>query len=201
MNIDIYPKFRELEISDAAVFNRAFKDNPPMISEFTFSNLYSWRRAYNLRVSLFDGLIILCSESEIRKRFFNPVGRGDVKTAVEKILKDSGGIFFRLPEETIALFAKDNRFLIEPDRDSWDYLYSASDLMNLPGKKYDGKRNLPRYIRIISDDTSGVYLPRGSEFSLCKYGAGFGNRGLRKAKLSYHPCSMINKYTLSLFEQ
>ena len=55
MSIDIYPKFRELKISDAAVFNREFKDRPPAISEFTFTNLYSWRRAYSLRVSLFDG--------------------------------------------------------------------------------------------------------------------------------------------------
>ena len=295
MSIDIYPKFRELKISDAAVFDRAFKDRPPAISEFTFTNLYSWRRAYSLRVSLFDGLIILCSESEIRKRFFNPVGRGDVKAAVEKILKGSGGIFFRLPEEARALFAEDKRFRIEPDRDSWDYLYSASDLINLPGRKYDGKRSLIKkfkserayeYIildagnaascldfeeawcsvkncdkveglsqekRAIKDmvenfssfgligaaiqingviralaiaqelnpDTmvihilkadpaiSGLYQAILQEF-ISRVGVSFryvnmeqdlGIEGLRKAKLSYHPCSMINKYTLSLFEQ
>lgn len=97
MHIDMYPKFRELGISDAAVFNQAFKDNPPEISEFTFTNLYSWRRAYSVKVSLWDDLIILCSESEGRKRFFNPIGTGDIKAAVEKILKDSGGFFFPPP--------------------------------------------------------------------------------------------------------
>ncbi|MDO8748817.1 MAG: phosphatidylglycerol lysyltransferase domain-containing protein [Candidatus Omnitrophota bacterium] len=295
MSIDIYPKFRELKLSDAAVFDRAFKDRPPAISEFTFTNLYSWRRAYSLRVSLFDGLIILCSESESRKRFFNPVGKGDMKTSVEKILKDSGGIFFRLPEEARALFAEDKRFRIEPDRDNWDYLYSASDLINLPGRKYDGKRNLIKkfkserayeYIILdagnvalcldfeeawcsvkncdkveglsqekraikdmvenfssfgligaaiqingviralviaqeLSPDTvvmhilkadpaiSGLYQTILQEF-ISRVGVSFryvnmeqdlGIEGLRKAKLSYHPCSMINKYTLSLLEQ
>lgn len=295
MSIDIYPKFSELEIGDAALFNRVFKDNPPIISEFTFTNLYSWRRAYGLRVSLFDGLIILCSESEGRKRFFNPIGRGNVKAAIEKILKDSGGIFFRLSEETMALFAKDNRFTITPDRDNQDYLYNVPELINLPGKKYDGKRNLIKkfksshaceYItlnaenaascldfeeawcsfkncdkveglsqekRAIKDmvenfslfgliagailmngviravaiaqklnpDTivlhilkadpniSGLYQTILQEF-VSRLGDGFrylnmeqdlGIEGLRKAKLSYHPCSMINKYTLSLSEQ
>ena len=295
MSIDIYPKFRELEISDAAVFDRAFKDRPPAISEFTFTNLYSWRRAYSLRVSFWDGLIILCSESEGRKRFFNPIGKGDMKASVEKIFKDSGGIFFRLPEEIKALFAEDKRFRIEPDRDNWDYLYSTVDLIHLAGKKYDGKRNLIKrfkserayeYIildagnaglcldfeevwcsvkncdkvkglsqekRAIKDmvenfslfgligaaiqingvvcaiaiaqklnpDTmvmhilkadptiAGLYQTMVQEF-IFREGVSFryvnmeqdlGIEGLRKAKLSYHPCSMVNKYTLSLAEQ
>ena len=142
MNIPAYPEFRPLEIGDLGEFNQAFKSHPPEISEFTFTNLYAWRETYQFRVSILNGLMILRSESKGKTRFFNPIGGGDINAAIERVLDDTAGIFIRLPEATGSLFQHDPHIKIELDRDNSDYLYKMSDLVNLLGKKYDGKRNL-----------------------------------------------------------
>jgi uncharacterized protein len=290
MSIAIYPEFRCLELNGLEAFVKAFKDNPPAISEFTFTNLYAWREAYKFSVSLLDNFFIVCSGAQDRRRFFAPIGRGDIKTAMEKILNDTGEVFFRLPEEARALFANDSRFVIELDRDNSDYLYNTTDLVSLTGRKYDGKRNLIKkfksehayeYIRLdqtnarlcldfeetwcsvkncdrveglsnerraikdMVDNFSGFGLTGGAikvkdaicavslaqelnpatmvlhvlkadpnmtglyqlmmqEFLVREAGRfqytnmeqDLGLDGLRKSKLSYHPCAMIDKYTL-----
>lgn len=147
MSIGVYPKFRTIDINDYAIFDKAFKNDPPSVSEFTFTNLYAWRQAYKITVSLLDGLLVLCSESEGRKRFFNPIGKGDIKAAIERIINDTGGIFFRVTEETGKLFDTDTRFIVRLDANNSDYVYNASDLAGLAGKKYDGKRNLIKKFR------------------------------------------------------
>jgi len=140
--VDKYPDFREIGIEDRSLFEAAFSNNPPLISEFTFTNLYSWKDAYKLKTCLLGDLIILRSESESKMRFFEPIGKADKRKVIEKILRDWQGIFIRIPEETIALFTGDKHFSIELDNDNADYLYRVADLTLLKGRKYDGKRNL-----------------------------------------------------------
>lgn len=59
-----YPLFQPLKMEHKAMFDKAFKDNLSEISEFTFTNLYSWRHAYGFEISLFGSLIILRSASK-----------------------------------------------------------------------------------------------------------------------------------------
>ncbi len=164
MNLRPYPQFRPIDIQDKPLFDEAFAAKPPAISEFTFTNLYAWRHIYKLSAATLDGLIILRSEAGAAgaaPEFFEPIGEGDVKSAISKIIDDTGGEFIRLPEETVALFRDDRSFgrlrrpqddnsraplrvpyNIVPDPDNDDYLYRTEDLAKLVGKKYDGKRNL-----------------------------------------------------------
>ncbi len=142
MDIPKYPDFKPLGIEDANVFNRFFKEYPPEISEFTFTNLYAWRETYKFKAAISGGMLIVCSESEKQKRFFYPVGAGDIKPVMEDILKGTGGIFMRIPEAVKVLFENDARFKVDLDMDNSDYLYKTADLAALAGRKYDGKRNL-----------------------------------------------------------
>ena len=144
MVLPAYPYFKRLEIEDLSIFNQVFKNNPPVISEFTFTNLYAWRDAYKFQVALWDNFIIIRSDSQKQSRFLNPIGRGNIRTVIENILKNTSGTFIRIPEATKSLFSEDERFKIEEDRDNSDYLFKMQDLITLPGKKYDGKRNLIR---------------------------------------------------------
>ncbi|MFA5275744.1 MAG: phosphatidylglycerol lysyltransferase domain-containing protein [Candidatus Omnitrophota bacterium] len=148
MVIPAYPDFKPLELEYLSIFNQAFKENPPRISEFTFTNLYAWREAYKFKVSTLDNFIILSSEKDAQMRFFDPIGSGDKKKAMERISDDFKAIFIRIPEETAALFSEDARFGLKPDIDNSDYLYKTDDLIKLKGSKFDGKRNLLKNFRL-----------------------------------------------------
>ena len=151
MSIKVYPQFRPIDITDKPLFDEAFRAHPPRISEFTFTNLYAWRHVYKFSISSLDGFIILRSCEISSPRFFDLIGNGNPKPAISQILDNSGGSFIRLPEGTKALFNGDDKFKIEPDPDNSDYLFKTEDLINLPGKKYDGKRNLIRKFRSAYD--------------------------------------------------
>lgn len=142
MNIPQYPECKPIELSDKPWFDHAFKVAPPVISEFTFTNIYAWRSAYQFQVSLLDGLLILSSDSPGGRVFFNPIGRADAASVIERILYDTGSAFVRVPEATKALFIKNPAVTVSLDLDNSDYLYLASDLIELAGRKFDGKRNL-----------------------------------------------------------
>ncbi|MDD5692611.1 MAG: phosphatidylglycerol lysyltransferase domain-containing protein [Candidatus Omnitrophica bacterium] len=144
MNIQVYPGSAPLKLEDKEEFYRALADNPPLTSELTFTNLYCWREPYNFKVSRLDNLLVVLSDTDSGREFLNPIGSGDIKSCVIKILKDTKGEFIRIGEEPSGLFRGEGSIQVDYDRDNSDYLYAASDLIELKGRKYDGKRNLIR---------------------------------------------------------
>lgn len=141
MNIPGYPDFRPLEMGDREALNEVFRANPPEISELTFTNLYAWREVYKPQIAQLNGFILICSDCVMERKFFVPIGAGNIKIPMQKLLKEKKCLFFRVPENIKALFEKDNLYRIEFDSDNSDYLFRTSDLITLAGKKYDGKRN------------------------------------------------------------
>lgn len=136
-----YPRFRPLDKEDKQLFDEAFRKDPPLISEFTFTNLFAWREIYSFEVAELEGLIIIRSSADKNQAFFEPVGGVGKKEAIERIIIDTKAIFTRVSESCSRLIDRD-RFEVVSDRDHADYLYKASDLALLTGRKYDGKRNL-----------------------------------------------------------
>ncbi len=136
-----YPDFERLELKHKPVLDKYFLDSPPEISEFTFTNLYSWRDYYNLQICCFEKMIIIKVTINGKDQFFPPIGQGDVKPVVKKILADYKTLFARVGERIALLFKEDSQVEVIFDRDNSDYLYKITDLIHLEGKKYDGKRN------------------------------------------------------------
>jgi uncharacterized protein len=141
MQIPNYPDSRPLELTDKSRFDSALAADPPEISEFTFTNIYSWRRAYAFRVSLAGDFLILSAEKKGKRSFFRPIGPGDFSEPVKLIARERIP-FIRIPEKDTQAVAAASGFRMELDRDNADYLYSTRELIELRGKKFDGKRNL-----------------------------------------------------------
>jgi len=149
MHIKPYPEFETLDKEMKSLFSDAFLKLNPVISEFTFTNLYCWREAYRFSVSMLDDFIILRSGEGNMTQFFPPLGIGEVKPVIQKIINDTKKPFIRLPEELVSVFEDESFFKVEFDRDNSDYLYKVEDLNLLKGRKYDAKRNLIKKFKSI----------------------------------------------------
>lgn len=150
MNIPDFPQSREMTLQDKPIFDNIFHAYPPEISTYTFTNLFAWRNAYNTRISTVGEHILVHHHFEDRVACLLPLGQGDVVPAMRETFECAGGKslrFERLPLDVAAKFEGTPGLAVKRDRDNFDYVYSAQDLINLAGRKYDGKRNFISRIR------------------------------------------------------
>lgn len=140
-----FPEFRDISIEDQRVFDWFFSQYHPEISEYTFTNLYVWRRTKLLKLTIFDNQLCIMAHKDEDFYFMSPVGDGDVCKVTETLFsyaKDKGfkPSLHRVPEQT-ANILKSCGFSIEFDIDNSDYVYLVEELATLAGRKFDGKRN------------------------------------------------------------
>jgi len=144
--------FKEISIEDKKLFDSYFAKFKQNISELTFTNLFMWRKYYKFKYAEICGMLCIVSETEDRAPFaFAPVGNieGEELNRVINYLKEyfsKKGWQLRLERVNkdalnyLKKFVSDESDIIY-ERDASDYVYACSDLINLKGKKYDGKRN------------------------------------------------------------
>ncbi len=144
--------FSEITLKDKLYFDSLLKLYNPEISELTFTNLYMWRNIYKFRFTEICGLLCIVSAPEKGEPFaFMPIGRLQKDTFIEafdclkKYFSNNNWqlIFKRVPESELAYFTGYEEVVKEVafDDDNSDYVYLTSDLIQLKGKKFDGKRN------------------------------------------------------------
>lgn len=147
LNIPEFPKFKELSLEDKPLFDRMFTQYPPKISEFTFTNLFIWRNAYQIEISRLKNFLCLFAKKEDHPFFFPPIGEGEMIECCRVLLrwmKDKGipAKITRVPEAIVSHFDWGAEgFAVTYDRDQSDYVYLLEDLAQLQGRKYHRKRN------------------------------------------------------------
>ncbi len=164
-----FPNSRELVIDDKEVFDELFTSNPPEISAYTFTNLYAWRKSYNTFVSQLNGFLIIQHKNPDFTTFLEPIGTGNKSDVIIKILESKeirNAKFERISRQTVNMLSSYPQIKIEPNRDDFDYVYLAKDLIELSGRHYDGKRN---FITRIKSERNWVYEPMtGKTAEECK---------------------------------
>ena len=162
-----FPHFKDLSLEEKPFLDMAFTQSPPVISEFTFTNLFIWRHAYHLKISCFQNFICLLSDNGGKSFFFPPIGEGDMIKCYRMLFQflEERGVskkITRVPEIVWAQIDwKSEGFVAELDRDQSDYIYLTQDLIQLQGRKYHRKRN---HIKQFKDKYSYQYIPLTSDW-------------------------------------
>jgi hypothetical protein len=144
MKIPDFPHFVPLSLELRDEMYPRLNLSPDGVSEYTFSNLYLFRRRYNYQVSRVpDKTLILSGERDGKKFFMTPCdvpGRGILDALYENHDYWKGISDTVLCKNRIHL----EQWGIQPteDRDNFDYLYLRTELAELSGKKFHKKRNL-----------------------------------------------------------
>lgn len=136
----VFPAFEPLGLEHRHSIEERLKVKPLAASEMNFAEMFMWRKARNIHVSVLDSNIVCRLQNNNEYYLYPPFGGNNEKASVEKMLSAGLGYIYGYTHEE-AVEAGLASFKIEKDRDNFDYVYPASGLINLEGRKYDGKRN------------------------------------------------------------
>ena len=148
-DLPVFPQFRQLQIEDRNSIRDILCSYQPETSELTFTNLFIWRKHYATQWSLWrDRLLFLCSSADGSLCGLPPVGPPERADAVRMLLewlreekKQERPCIVRADVRLVQELGQHADFIIEPQREHFDYVYNSADLIGLAGRKYHGKKN------------------------------------------------------------
>ncbi|TCO78711.1 DUF2156 domain-containing protein [Marinisporobacter balticus] len=152
----------KITLENKALFEKYIYSYPYETSGLTFTSLFMWRELNEFKYEIIHDFLCISGINHLnieeKEPFVLPpltVGIYDLEklSLAIDVIKDKfneAGYPFKiklLPESLIKTFqdAKPNLLLLTPDRDNYDYVYLADDLMTLKGRKYHGKKNHLNY--------------------------------------------------------
>lgn len=145
MHIPEYPEFAPISWSMLPDLHPRLVMSKDGVSEFTFANLFLFRREYGYTLSMLsqEDKIVISGTKKGERFFMLPCGLPHFKTL--KKLFQNHDYLKNMPDsvcEENRIELEKSGFVVREDRDNFDYLYLKKDLAHLPGRKLHKKRNL-----------------------------------------------------------
>ncbi|MGL5318505.1 MAG: DUF2156 domain-containing protein [Bacteroidales bacterium] len=140
--------FRRVTLEDKNIIEHYFRSTPKAQLNYTFEVLYLWRDACEFEICEYNGFLLIKTFILCNHNFLYPLGRGDLKDALEKMkyYAESHHCHFNLFQineqekaEIEALLPGNFNFLPVPGE--FEYVYTREKLATLSGKKLQPKRN------------------------------------------------------------
>lgn len=136
--------FQPLDISRKGEYDRFLRGFGERGCEYNFANLYLWGRQ---KAAFHEGNLAFFSQFNRKSVYPFPIGE-NLKPTIDAIIHDAKmrGIPCRLTslsQDDCALLEQQypGKFRYHFDRDGFDYVYNIDDLADLPGRKFQRKRN------------------------------------------------------------
>lgn len=141
-------EFKKPEIEDKQWVNKCLSYSDSMNCEYTFGNMYIWSTAYLTTICRYKDFLLCRWGRGDDIQYSVPIGTGDFKDAVNRIIEDSQHLgvklrIYGITEKYKALLDAyfPGQFTYLYDDGYNDYIYSVEKMAQLTGKKYHGKRN------------------------------------------------------------
>jgi hypothetical protein len=141
-----FPEFKDVGLSLRTVFNEFLSRHPLEASEYNFTNIFAFRKAYNFKLSVLHGNLITLRDAE-PVSVFCPIGNSQMMNTLKEIFDYLGTrtktpYLERVPESFVDAFLKSSKkFTLGEDRDHFDYVYLVKELSQLRGNKFHDKKN------------------------------------------------------------
>lgn len=138
--------FKPVTLADREFFERHYALYPQTHSSNTFTNMVCWNHFTPYRYAYVKGSVIISCTTEGVTRFHPPIGPRDPELMRELIwlaldVSDHTPLVLIDPDTAQWIHKLEPDLVLVPDRDNFEYVYSASDLAELPGKKYQKIRS------------------------------------------------------------
>lgn len=146
-------EFKKIELKDKEWVDQLLSYSDYRATEFNFSVLFIWQGVFCTRIGRYKDFLIvrfcpkLTAENN-QVRYLFPAGKGDYKEVIDEMMEDARnlGAEFTIvsvleEQKTVLESVYPQRFSYTPNRNSFDYVYLAENLITLKGKKYQSKRN------------------------------------------------------------
>ncbi len=136
-----------LELGHQATLQPFFQQDPPQISELTFTNLFIWKNHYQPCWKVLNGcLVFWLTNGDQKLTMMPPLGNGDKETAMLQgfSLMRQAGVAPRLGRADRDFISRyvdegDYQIISQPDQD--DYVYLRRELVDLSGNRFHRKKN------------------------------------------------------------
>jgi uncharacterized protein len=150
--------FRELDLETQGEYLFRFGKCQQKCSDYSFVNLWSWRRIYGLRWS-FDNTLVWLRQTRKEIVYWAPVGDWDAVDWQEAIgILQRPARLTRVPQRLMEILrdALGDRVVVSEARNHWDYVYSVQELIDLPGARFQKKRHL---LDLFLQENEHMYAP------------------------------------------
>ena len=149
-------EFKEISLENKNEIEELIRENKGNDSEFTFTNLFIWRKSYHTVYTVISDIPCFVYRHEgVSCAAAIPVKPNGNKELEEKCVNAASALkkYFSEKKETCNLYIFEEEIakkisenvpdvsLYKEDRDSFDYVYLVKDLTDLAGKKFHGKKN------------------------------------------------------------
>ncbi len=141
--------FHAITAEDQKLFRQYVFRSGIQNCDMSFANIFCWQDTYHSELAEHDGFLLtrfLYGENETG--YMQPVGSGETRHIVEALREDAAhrGSALRIVGMTPGWRQRiedsfPGQFAFSDPRSLRDYIYLASDLANLPGRRYQPKRN------------------------------------------------------------
>lgn len=143
-------EFKPIRLEDKAVIERYTMPSGICNCDLAFANMFCWQFMYHSAWAEIGGFLVIRFHIGGGEKigYMQPVGEGDFAPIIPCLSEDAHAHGQRLRIIGLTDEGRDmirrmhlGLFAFESDRAMEDYIYDADDLRNLPGRRYQPKRN------------------------------------------------------------
>lgn len=159
--------FKNVTTEDKDIIDKYLQVEGKIMADRCFATLCIWQEIYLTKYCIVDDMLVIKYENEGYGIYSAPMGFGDYKGVVKKIIEHAGGCdakfkIIDITPEYLDVFKECCDMEITYARWSCDYIYETESMISFAGKKLHAKRNL---VNRFKTDFEGRWEYRDIDFS------------------------------------